>query len=78
MKMGEDPVTVTAVAYPIDQFADATFTWSCNDESAMKITVDPENSASCTCEILNPKDGGVKLTVVCNGTELSIPVYLRG
>lgn len=77
MKMGEDPVTVTAVAYPIDQFADAKFTWACSDESAMKITVS-EDTKSCTCEILNPKDGGVKLSVACNGKELQIPVYLRG
>ena len=77
MKMGEAAVTVTAVAYPIDQFADAKFQWSCSDESSMKITVS-EDTKSCTCEILNPKDGGVRLTVTCNGTEKTIPVYLRG
>ena len=76
MKMGEADVTVTAVAYPIDQFADARFTWSCSDESSMKITVS-EDTKSCTCSILNPKDGGVRLTVSCNGTEKTIPVYLR-
>ena len=75
MHMGEAPITVTAVAYPVDQFATATFEWSCSDEECLKITPS-EDTRSCTCEILKPINGGVKLTASCYGKEVTIPVYL--
>ena len=37
-KVGE-AVKLKAVAYPVDQFPNATFKWSVNDESVIKLTV---------------------------------------
>ena len=46
-----------------------------DDDSVLKITPS-EDTKECKCEILARKNGGVKLTVSCNGTEHSIRVYL--
>ena len=76
MHEGNDPLTIHAVVYPVEEFSDAQLTWSVDDESVFKITPDPEDSKQCKCEILARKNGGVKLTVSCNGFEKSIRVYL--
>jgi DNA-directed RNA polymerase subunit RPC12/RpoP len=75
MHEGDDPLTIKAYAYPVEDFADAKFTWSVDDESVFKITPS-EDTSECKCEILSRKDGGVKLSVTCNGFEYSIRVYL--
>ncbi len=75
MHEGEDALTIKAQVYPIEEFSDAKLTWSVDDESVFKITPS-EDTKSCKCEILSRKDGGVKLTVTCNGYAYQIPVYL--
>ena len=74
MHVGETPVTVNAVAYPVT-IENPVFTWTCSNTDAMKITVS-EDTKECTCEILQSLPGGVKLKVSCFGVEKEIPVYL--
>lgn len=75
MHMGEDPLTITAQAFPADVFADATFKWSTADPDCLKLTPG-DDGKSCECSILQAKSGGTTLTVSCFGMEYSIPVYL--
>ena len=75
MHEGDEPLTIKAQVYPIEDFSDAKLTWSVDDESVFKLTPS-EDTKECKCEILSRKDGGVKLSVTCNGFEYSIRVYL--
>ena len=75
MHEGDAPLTIKAQVYPIEEFSDAKLTWSVDDESVFKLTPS-EDTKECKCEILSRKDGGVKLSVTCNGYEYSIRVYL--
>ena len=75
MHEGDEPLTIKATVFPIEDFSDAKLTWRVNDDSVLKITPS-EDTKECKCEILARKNGGVKLTVSCNGTEHSIRVYL--
>ena len=75
MHMGEDPLTISASAYPADVFANASFTWTVADPDCLKLTPS-DDGKSCECEILQAKAGGTRLTVSCYGFEYSIPVYL--
>lgn len=75
MHEGDPPLTIKAQVYPIEEFSDAKLTWSVDDESVFKLTPS-EDTKECKCEILSRKDGGVKLSVTCNGYEYSIRVYL--
>lgn len=75
MHEGDPPLTIKAQVYPIEDFSDAKLKWSVDDESVFKLTPS-EDTKECKCEILSRKDGGVKLSVTCNGFEYSIRVYL--
>ena len=75
MHMGDAPVTLTATAYPVEQFTDAKFTWKCSDDTLLKLTPS-DDTKNCVCEILGTRNGGVSLTVSCNGTDFSLTVYL--
>ena len=75
MRVGDEPITLTAKAYPIDQFADATFTWKSEDSNYLKLTPS-EDGTECSFEILATKAGGVGFTVTCNGTTIDRRVYL--
>ena len=75
MHMGDAPITLTAKAYPMDQFADATFTWKSEDANYLKLTPS-EDGPECSFEILATKAGGVGFTVTCNGTTIDRRVYL--
>ena len=75
MHEGDEPLTIKAQVYPIEEFSNAKLTWSVDDESVFKLTPS-EDTKECKCEILSRKDGGVKLSVTCNGYEYSIRVYL--
>ena len=75
MRPGEDPLTLTARAYPADQDSDAIFKWSTPDSDCLKLTPS-EDGRSCECEGLKAKAGGTLLTVSCEGIEYSIPVYI--
>ena len=76
MTMGEAPVTVNAVAYPVT-IENPVFKWTCSDTDKLKITVS-EDTKECTCEILQGGNTSVKLKVECFGVEKEIPVYLFG
>jgi len=75
MHMGEEPLTITARAFPADTFSDARFTWRVSDSSKLQLTPSADTK-SCECAILEAVSGGVTLTVSCYGFEYSIPVYL--
>lgn len=75
MRSTEDPLTITARAYPADQFADATFSWRVSDPTKLQLTPSADTK-SCECKFLEAVSGGVTLTVTCYGKEFTIPVYL--
>ena len=75
MRSTEDPLTITARAYPADQFADATFSWKVSDSTKLQLTPSSDTK-SCECKFLEAVQGGITLTVSCYGKEYSIPVYL--
>ena len=68
-------VNLQATAYPVDQFTDARFTWKSGDPTLLKVTPS-DDTQSCVVEILGTKAGGVTLTCGCNGTEVTLIVYL--
>ena len=71
----EEKVLLKATAYPVEQFTDARFTWTTSDDTLLKLTPS-DDTQECTCEILGTRNGGVSLTVSCNGTEVQLIVYL--
>ena len=74
-KVGE-AVKLKAVAYPMDEFAEAKFTWSVNDESVIKLTVS-EDTRECEILCLKHQPGGVIVTVECNGVARQIRIYTK-
>ena len=74
-KVGE-AVKLKAVAYPVDQFPNASFKWSVNDESVIKLTVS-EDTKECEVLCLKHQPGGVTLTVECNGVKKDVKVYTK-
>ena len=75
MHLNDEPITLTAKAYPMDQFADARFTWKSEDSNYLKLTPS-DDGTECSFEILATKAGGVAFTVTCNGFEIERRVYL--
>ncbi|MBR3474254.1 MAG: hypothetical protein IKH34_04215 [Oscillospiraceae bacterium] len=71
-----ESVKLKAVAYPVDQFPDAKFKWSVNDESVIKLTVS-EDTKECEVLCLKHQPGGVTLTVECNGVARQVKVYTK-
>ncbi len=71
-----ETVKLHAVAYPVDQFPNATFKWSVNDESVIKLTVS-EDTKECEVLCLKTQPGGVTLTVECEGVTKQVKVYTR-
>ena len=69
-------VKLKAIAYPVDQFPDARFKWSVNDESVIKLTVS-EDTKECEVLILKHQPGGVTMTVECNGVKAEVRVYTK-
>lgn len=74
IKNGWEPVKLTAQAYPVGNFPDATFKWTISDDSVIKITVS-EDTKECTCEFVSHRPGGVTLTCSCNGVEAKVTIY---
>ena len=74
-KVGE-AVKLKAVAYPVDQFPNASFKWSVNDESVIKLTIS-EDTKECEVLCLKHQPGGVTLTVECNGVKKDVKVYTK-
>jgi hypothetical protein len=71
-----ETVKLKAVAYPVDQFPNATFKWSVNDESVIKLTVS-EDTKECEVLCLKHQPGGVTLTVECEGVTKTVHVYTK-
>ena len=71
-----EAVKLKAVAYPVDQFADAKFKWSVNDESVVKLTVS-DDTKECEVLCLKHQPGGVTLIVECNGVARQVKVYTK-
>ena len=74
-KVGE-AVKLKAVAYPMDEFAEAKFTWSVNDESVLRLTMS-EDTKECEILCLKHQPGGVTLTVECNGVARQVRIYTK-
>ncbi len=71
-----ETVKLKAVAYPVDQFPNATFKWSVNDESVIKLTVS-EDTKECEVLCLKHQPGGVTLTVECEGVTKQVKIYTK-
>ena len=69
-------VKLKAVAYPVDQFPNATFKWSVNDESVIKLTVS-EDTKECEVLCLKHQPGGVTMTVECEGVTKQVKIYTK-
>ena len=74
LRAGWEPVKLTAQAYPVGNFPDATFKWTISDDSVIKISVS-DDTKECTCEFVSHKPGGVTLTCSCNGVETKVTIY---
>jgi len=75
MYTNDEPLTITASAYPADTFANASFTWRTDDPDCLQLTPS-EDGKSCEVAILQAKAGGTKLYASCYGVEYWVPVYL--
>lgn len=75
MRKSDDPVVLTAAAYPSEKYADATFTWISEDDNLLRL-VPSNDTQSCTCVMLGAKEGGVKLHVICDSFTKTLTVYL--
>ncbi len=72
MQMGEAPVTLNAIPYPltIDSY---DIKWSSGDEDVIKITVNEDGT--CTCERIGDIAGGVKIKAEIFGVVGECIVY---
>ena len=75
MHVGDSPITLNAVVYPMDQ----TFkvTWSCSDVdgTALKMTLNDDDTISCEC--VGAISGGVTITCSAGGISQDIKIYCR-
>lgn len=74
MRVG-DILTYNAVVYPAT-ITGAQFTWSCDDESVVRLTPS-EDTRECEIEVLETKAGGVVITAECFGVKGQFRLYLR-
>lgn len=72
MRMGDAPVTINAIPYPltIDSY---DIKWTTGDEDVLKITVNEDGT--CTCEIVGTIAGGVKVKAEIFGVVGECIVY---
>ena len=75
MYVGDDPLTISARAYPNDKFYNARFTWSLSDNSKARLKPS-EDTQSCEVTVLESAGGYITLTVRCFGAEQSVPLYI--
>lgn len=75
MRMGDAPVVLNAVPYPltIDSY---DIKWSTGDENVLKITVNDDGT--CTCQIVGTIAGGVKVRAEIFGVVGECVVYCVG
>ena len=73
--MGDDPITISARAYPNDKLSDARFSWSVSDPSKARLTPS-EDTQSCQVEVLESAGGYINLTVECFGVTYTVPLYI--
>ena len=75
MYVGDDPLTITARAYPNDKLGDARFTWRVSDPT--KATLTPSaDTQSCEVAVLESAGGYINLTVECFGVTYTVPLYI--
>ena len=75
MYVGDDPITISARAYPNDKLSDAPFTWSVSDPSKARLTPS-EDTQSCQVEVLESAGGYINLTAECFGVTYTVPLYI--
>lgn len=73
MHVGDEALTFTAVAYPID-LGVTNFTWRCDQEGIVQLTPS-EDGSSCKVEVLQAKAGGVKIYAEAYGVEGYFKLY---
>ena len=75
MYVGDDPLTISARAYPNDQLSDARFSWSVSDSTKARLTPSADTQ-SCEVAVLESAGGYITLTVECFGVTYSVPLYI--
>ena len=75
MYVGDDPLTISARAYPNDKLADARFTWRVSDSTKARLTPSADTQ-SCEVAVLESAGGYITLTVECYGVSYSVPLYI--
>lgn len=73
MRVGDEPLTVSARAYPNDKLGDARFTWRVSDSTKVQLTPS-EDTQSCEILVLASAGGALELTVECYGVTYTIPL----
>ena len=73
MQVGDPPITVTAVPYPLT-IQGVRINWTVSDDTVLQITPS-DDTMSCELNIIGTIAGGVKLTAECFGVEETIIVY---
>ena len=73
MHLGDAPLIVTAVPYPLT-IQGVKINWSVSDDTVLQITPS-EDSMKCELNIIGTIAGGVRVTAECFGVEETIIVY---
>lgn len=73
IKEGDSVILRAEARFPESRQGRLTYSWSCDDPAALGVTVCRDND-QCIVKGLQAKEGGVLLTVTCNGTTETIRV----
>ncbi len=71
-----ESVPLSAQAYPIESFTNASFSWTSSDPSVLKLEPDAYGR-TCTVTVLKKSAGPVTLTVSCCGKSANVTVYTK-
>ena len=75
MHIGET-INVNAVVYPMD-IVNPVVEWSCSDANEEYMILNIKDDGTVDLQCVGAVQGGVKVTVTCNGTSQTITVYCR-
>ncbi|MGI5976151.1 MAG: hypothetical protein ACOX68_00445 [Candidatus Limivicinus sp.] len=73
MHLGDEPLTLTAVPYPLT-VQGIKINWTVSDDSIIQLTPS-DDTLSCEVNIIGTIAGGVKITAECFGVEKTITAY---
>lgn len=74
MHVGEAPITLNAVVYPMD-ILNPRIEWSCSDETGEYMIMTVNEDQTITLDCVGSVSGGVMITATCLGVSQSIKIY---